>query len=68
LFWLEIADRKLKRVSYVPLWLNKEAAPEPLPDIDPRSDEHLRTMQWMCGSQGLDTHFSREGNEVVILT
>ncbi len=66
--WLEIADRKIQRVSYVPLWLNKEAAPEPLSDADSRSDEHLRTMQWMCGSQGLDTHFSREGNEVVILT
>jgi len=64
----EIADRKLQRVSYVPLWLNKEAAPEPLSDADPRSDEHLRYMQWMCGSQGLDTHLSREGNEVVILT
>jgi poly-gamma-glutamate capsule biosynthesis protein CapA/YwtB (metallophosphatase superfamily) len=64
----EIANRKIQQVAYLPLWLNKEAVPEPLSHSDPRSEEHLRYMQWMCGSQGLDTKFSPEGDDVVILT
>lgn len=64
----EIADKKIQRVAYVPLWLNRDAAPEPVPFDDPRSEEHLRYVQWMSGSQGLDTRLSREGNEVVVLT
>jgi hypothetical protein len=64
----DIADKKIQRVAYLPLWMNREAVFMPLSHSDPRKDEHLRYVQWLCGSQRLDTQFSREGDEVVILT
>ncbi len=64
----DIANKKIQRVAYLPLWMNAKATPEPVSRSDPRSDEHYRYMQWMCGSQGMDTKFSREGDEVVVLT
>ncbi|MFC2038355.1 CapA family protein [Chloroflexota bacterium] len=63
-----IADKKIQRVAYLPLWVNKKGEPEPLSRSDTRSDEHLRYMEWVCKDQLLDTKFSREGDEVVVLT
>lgn len=65
---LDISDKKIQRVAYLPLWMNKEAVLMPVQRSDPRSDEHLSYVQWLCGSQGIDTTFSREGNDVVITT
>jgi hypothetical protein len=62
----DIADKKIQRLSYLPLLLNAQNQPEVLSHIDKRSDEHFRYVQWLCGGQGLDTHLVREGDEVVI--
>jgi hypothetical protein len=64
----DIADKKLQRVAYLPLWMNVQNQAEVVYHSDKRSEEHLKYMRWICGSQGLDTHFTREGDEVVITT
>jgi hypothetical protein len=64
----DIADKRIQRVAYLPMWVNSKGQAEPISRSDPRSDEHYRYMEWMCGDQGLDTRFSREANEVVIVT
>ncbi len=62
-----IANKKIRRVAFLPLWINNDSYPEPLSCSDPRSDKVYRYMEWLCGDQGLDTKFSREGDEVVVL-
>jgi poly-gamma-glutamate synthesis protein (capsule biosynthesis protein) len=64
----DIADKKIQKVSYVPLWLNRDAVPMPVLGSDPRREEHLRYMRWLCGSQRIDTTLIPEGDEVVIKT
>lgn len=64
----DIVDKEIRRVAYLPLWMNRDAVLMPVSRSDPRSEEHLSYMQWMCGSQRIDTTFSREGDDVVILT
>ena len=63
-----ITDRKITRVSYLPIWINKESVPELLSRSDKRSGEVNQYMEWLCGDQEMDTRFSHEGDEVVILT
>ncbi|MBI2988735.1 MAG: CapA family protein [Deltaproteobacteria bacterium] len=61
-----IADKKIERVSYLPLMINKRAQPEVLSRSDKRSSEVFDYMEWCCKNQGLDTKFSWEGDEVVV--
>ncbi|MBI2988730.1 MAG: CapA family protein [Deltaproteobacteria bacterium] len=63
-----IADKKIERVSYLPLMINKRAQPEVLSRSDKRSSEVFDYMEWCCRDQRLDTKFSWEGDEVVIRT
>jgi hypothetical protein len=65
---ISIVDKKIERVAFLPLWVNKTGQPEPLKRSDPRSNQWMEYMEWLCGSQHLDTKFSREGDEVVVLT
>ncbi len=64
----QINDKKLQRVSFLPLWISKNGQPEPLSQTDPRSEEVLNYMQWLCRDQRLDTGFVREGDEIRIVT
>ena len=63
-----IADGKITRVSYLPIWINKESVPELLSRSDKRRGEVNQYMEWLCSDQELDTRFSHEGDEVVVLT
>ncbi len=63
-----ISGKKITRVSFLPCMINQEAQPEPLSRNDKRSDDIYQYTDWCCKSQGLDTRFSREGDEVVVLT
>jgi Bacterial capsule synthesis protein PGA_cap len=63
-----INDKKIDRVSFWPLWISKNGQPEPLPQSDPRSEEVLNYVQWLCKDQRLDTQFIREGDEIRIIT
>ena len=63
-----IAAKKIQRVAFLPLWMNKNGQPESLSRSDPRSDEVSHYMEWLCKDQRLYTKFLRDGDEVVVLT
>lgn len=63
-----IADGKIERVSYIPIWINKESVPELLSPTDERRREVNKYMRWLCSDQELDAEFAEKGDEVVILT
>jgi poly-gamma-glutamate capsule biosynthesis protein CapA/YwtB (metallophosphatase superfamily) len=63
-----VSEKKITRVAFLPLWVNKKGQPEPLPRSDPRSDKVYEYMKWACQDQKLDTKFARDGDEVVVLT
>ena len=64
----QINDKKLGSVSFLPLWISKNGQPEPLSQSDPRSEEVLNYVQWLCRDQRLDTEFVREGDEIRVVT
>lgn len=65
----DIFDKKIQRVAFQPCWITKKGVSEPLPQSDPRSEEVLEYIEWLCEDQRIyDTKFSREGDEIVILT
>ncbi len=63
-----ISGKKIERVSFLPCMINKETQPEPLSRKDKRSDDVYQYAEWACKEVGMDTKFSREGDEVVVLT
>jgi poly-gamma-glutamate capsule biosynthesis protein CapA/YwtB (metallophosphatase superfamily) len=63
-----ISAKKLRSVSFLPLWISRNGQPEPLPRSDPRSEEVLKYMKWLCRDQRLDTEFVREGDEIRVVT
>jgi poly-gamma-glutamate capsule biosynthesis protein CapA/YwtB (metallophosphatase superfamily) len=63
-----IADKKIRQVAWQPLWINKFGQPEPLEQADPRSDEVYKYMKWLCSDQDMQTKFSRDGDDIVVLT
>ncbi|MFC1988142.1 CapA family protein [Chloroflexota bacterium] len=63
-----ISNKKIEKVSYLPIMVNGHAQPEVLPRSDKRSSKVFHYIEWCCRDQGLDTMFSREGDEVVVLT
>ncbi len=65
----DIFDKKIQRVAFPSCWITKRGVSEPLSQSDPRSDEVLKYIEWLCEDQRIyDTKFSREGDEIVILT
>ena len=54
----------LKRVSFLPVLIDKQLRPEVLRHGDPRFDDALRFMEWV--SEGYDHRFSVEGDEVLV--
>ncbi|MFC1987450.1 CapA family protein [Chloroflexota bacterium] len=63
-----ISNKKIEKVSYLPVMINPHAQPGILPRSDKRSSEVFDYIEWCCRDQGLDTRFSWEGDEVVVLT
>jgi len=64
----QINDKKLRSVSFLPLWISKNGQPTPLSQSNPRSEEVLNYMKWLCQDQRLDTEFIREGDEIRVAT
>ena len=64
----QIRDKKLSSVSFLPLWISKSGRPTPLSQSDPRSEEVLNYMKWLCKDQRLNTGFVREGDEIRVVT
>ncbi len=61
-----ISDKKVSRVSYLPVIANKQLQPEVLSGSDRRSAEVIEYVGQICKDQHLETQFSREGDEVLI--
>jgi poly-gamma-glutamate synthesis protein (capsule biosynthesis protein) len=54
----------VKRVSFLPVLIDRELRPEVLRAGDPRFDDAVRFMEW--ASEGFDHRFSVQGDEVVV--
>ncbi len=59
---------KIQKVSYIPCCINKVGEPEIVPRSDPRGQEVFTYIEKISRSQGLDTKFTWDGDEVVINT
>jgi poly-gamma-glutamate capsule biosynthesis protein CapA/YwtB (metallophosphatase superfamily) len=61
-----IANHKIKRVSFLPVIINRQGEPEILVPADKRFGEVVSYMEDITRDQGLDTRFTIAGDEVVI--
>ena len=59
-----LARDGVKRVSFLPVLIDRQLRPEVLRHGDPRFDDAVRFMEWV--SEGFDHRFSVEGDEVVV--
>jgi len=62
-----ISNKKIEQVSFQPVIINKQAQPELLPRSDKRSDEVYEYVKWACSDQDMNTTFTRQGDEVVVV-
>lgn len=61
-----IANRKITRVSFLPVYINNQTEPEILGPQDPMFGEIVTYMEDITRNQSLKTQYSVEGAEVVI--
>ena len=61
-----LTDGQLGRVSLIPAWINPQAQTEVLAAADPRSDEVLSYLRYLCDYYSLDTPLGMDGDEIVI--
>jgi hypothetical protein len=62
-----ISEKKIKRVSFLPTIINRQAEPEILTSGDERFTEIVKYMIDISRDQGIGTNYIVEGDEVVIL-
>jgi poly-gamma-glutamate capsule biosynthesis protein CapA/YwtB (metallophosphatase superfamily) len=63
-----IKDKKIARVGFIPAMINKNSQPEPLKATDPRGDKVLEYIKWANDTQGIETKFRRQDDEIVVVT
>jgi poly-gamma-glutamate synthesis protein (capsule biosynthesis protein) len=61
-----IANKKISKVSFLPVIINKQGEPEILTPDDARFGEIVTYMEDITRDQGLDARFSIAGDEVII--
>jgi poly-gamma-glutamate synthesis protein (capsule biosynthesis protein) len=61
-----IEDKKVARVSFLPVYINKDAEPEVLSRRNKRFEEVVSYMEKITESEGLGAKYHVDGNEVVI--
>jgi hypothetical protein len=61
-----IEGGKIKRLSYLPCFINDHNEPEIVTSGDPRGQEVYRYLEDISKSEGLPVHFSWDGDEVLI--
>jgi hypothetical protein len=61
-----ISDGKIKKVSFLPVMINKQAEPEILSADDKRFRQIAKYMKDITKDQGLTTRYAVEGDEVVV--
>lgn len=62
-----IDEKRIKRVSFVPVQLDEEAVPHTLTPDDPRFGEIVDYMRKITADQGLDTRYTADGGEVYLI-
>lgn len=63
-----ISDKKIERVSFLPALINKKVQPEVMRRNDKGFGEVLNYVDEVSKDQGIDTKFSVEGDEIVMVT
>lgn len=64
-----VSGREIRRVSYIPVMLYERwIDPEPLLCSDPRAQDIFQYMVDISRAAGLDTKYSWDGDEVVVIT
>ena len=61
-----VANKKIKRVSFLPTYINKKSQPEVLNSSNPRFEEVRKYIEDISKDQGLDTKYMVKGDEVII--
>jgi poly-gamma-glutamate synthesis protein (capsule biosynthesis protein) len=61
-----ISDKQLKKVSFLPVIINKSGEPEILPSQDARFYEVVDYIKNITVDQGLDTRFTVDKDEVIV--
>ena len=61
-----IDDKKIQKVSFVPVQLGKDATPVTLKSDDPRFHEIVEYMRDITLDQGIEPKFTVDGDEVII--
>jgi poly-gamma-glutamate synthesis protein (capsule biosynthesis protein) len=61
-----LSNKSIKKVSFLPAYVNKQSQPEILNSQDERFGEVVRYMEEISRNQGLDTQYVVEGDEVLI--
>jgi poly-gamma-glutamate capsule biosynthesis protein CapA/YwtB (metallophosphatase superfamily) len=61
-----LARGVVERVALVPAWINPQAQAEPVSAADPRFEEVLAYLRWLCDYYSLDTRLHADGDEIVI--
>lgn len=61
-----ISDKKIEKVSFLPVFINNQNQPEPLSRQDEKFSQVQKYMELICEDQKLGTKFSTEGDEVVV--
>jgi poly-gamma-glutamate capsule biosynthesis protein CapA/YwtB (metallophosphatase superfamily) len=63
-----VAQKRIKRISYFPVYITVESEPEILKSDDKRFEDVVRYIGEITDNQGLGTRFAQEGDEVVVKT
>lgn len=63
---LEIADGRIRETSFVPLWIDRDAVPQPLAAQSPRFDEVVGYMRSVTADAGLNASYTVAGDRVVV--
>jgi poly-gamma-glutamate capsule biosynthesis protein CapA/YwtB (metallophosphatase superfamily) len=63
-----IADKRIKRISLLPVYIDRQSVPEILPDSDPRFAEVQEYLEQISKEADLNGSFNRENGELLIKT
>ena len=61
-----VRDKKIQRVTYIPVFINTNLEPEVLTRVDPRAQEVFDYVEWISAEEALDVSFSWDGDEVLV--
>jgi len=63
---IDIKDKRIARVAYLPVMINKRAQPQILTHDDPQFDEVVTYVREITDGQHITTEYRVEGDEVVV--